>query len=38
MRTGDVFIIPGDVPHSGRSITDCYLIDVWHPTREDYKV
>ncbi|MEQ1903186.1 MAG: cupin domain-containing protein [Pirellulaceae bacterium] len=38
MRAGDVFIIPGDVPHSGRSITDCYLIDVWHPAREDYKV
>jgi quercetin dioxygenase-like cupin family protein len=37
LRAGDVYVIPGDVPHSGRSITDCYLIDVWYPVREDYK-
>ena len=38
MHAGDVLVIPGDVPHSGRSITDCRIIDVWHPTRDDYQV
>jgi hypothetical protein len=22
---------------SGRAITDCRVIDVWHPPREDYR-
>ena len=37
LKAGDVLVIPGDVPHSGRAITDCKIIDVWHPCREDYK-
>jgi quercetin dioxygenase-like cupin family protein len=37
MRAGDVYIIPGNVPHSGRPITDCRIIDVWHPPRDDYR-
>lgn len=37
LSAGDVFVIPGDVPHSGRSRTDCYLIDVWNPPRDDYR-
>ncbi len=37
LQPGDVYVIPGDVPHSGRAITDCRIIDVWHPCREDYK-
>lgn len=37
LRPGDVYVIPGDVPHSGRALTDCRIIDVWHPCREDYK-
>lgn len=37
LRPGDVYVIPGDVPHSGRSITDCRIIDVWHPCRDDYR-
>ncbi len=37
MRPGDVFVIPGDVPHSGRPITHCRIIDVWHPARDDYR-
>lgn len=38
MKAGDVLVIPGGVPHSGVAITDCKLIDVWHPVREDYQV
>ncbi len=33
----DVAVIPSDVPHSGRAITDCRMIDAFHPVREDYR-
>lgn len=38
LRPGDIVVIPGNVPHSGRSITDCKIIDIWHPCRDDYQV
>ena len=38
LRPGDIVVIPGDVRHAGRSITDCKIIDIWHPRREDYQV
>ena len=34
---GSVVTIPGNVPHSGRAITACRLVDVFHPAREDYR-
>ena len=34
---GQVAVIPGDVPHSGRAITACRLLDAFQPTREDYR-
>ena len=37
LTPGDVVVIPGDVPHAGRSITDCRIIDMWHPRRDDYQ-
>jgi quercetin dioxygenase-like cupin family protein len=36
LHPGDVLVIPGNMPHSGKAITDCKIIDVWHPRREDY--
>jgi quercetin dioxygenase-like cupin family protein len=30
-------IIPPNVPHSGSAITDCRIIDTFHPVREDYR-
>ncbi len=38
MQAGDVLVIPGNVPHSGRSLTACQIIDIWHPRREDYQL
>ncbi|MFN0275167.1 MAG: cupin domain-containing protein [Chitinophagales bacterium] len=34
---GNVALIPGLVPHKAKAITDCKIIDVFHPVREDYK-
>jgi quercetin dioxygenase-like cupin family protein len=36
LRAGDLFIIPSNTVHSGKSITDCDIIDVFNPVREDY--
>ncbi len=33
---GTVAVISPDVPHSGKAITRCRIIDVFHPVREDY--
>jgi quercetin dioxygenase-like cupin family protein len=37
MTAGTIVIIPSNVRHSGRAITDCRLLDVFDPVREDYK-
>ena len=34
---GDLVIIPPNVPHSGRALTPCKLMDVFSPTREEYR-
>ncbi|MCA1585895.1 MAG: cupin domain-containing protein [Acidobacteria bacterium] len=37
LTRGVVFVIPPDVPHSGRAITACQVLDLFAPVREDYK-
>ena len=37
MRPGDIALIPPDLPHSGKSISACLIVDVFHPVREDFK-
>jgi quercetin dioxygenase-like cupin family protein len=32
-----VYIIPPHASHGGRAITDCRIIDVFYPVRDDYK-
>jgi len=37
IRPGSVVIIPSDAVHSGRAITNCRLVEVFYPIREDYR-
>lgn len=37
LRPGSVVVIPSNAKHSGRAITDCRIMDAFHPVREDYK-
>ena len=37
LEAGDVYAIPSNAPHSGRALTTCRILDVFHPVREDFK-
>ena len=37
LRPGNIAVIPSDVLHSAKAITDCEITDVFYPIREDYK-
>ena len=37
LSSGDVFAIPANIRHSGHAITDCRVMDVFCPVREDYR-
>ena len=37
LTAGMVGVIPSQVPHMAKALTDCRLIDVFSPVREDYR-
>jgi unsaturated pyranuronate lyase len=37
LQPGRVLYIPPHVMHSGRALTACRVLDVFHPVREDYR-
>jgi quercetin dioxygenase-like cupin family protein len=37
VTTGQTFVIPPNVPHAGRALTACRVLDVFAPARDDYR-
>ena len=37
LSEGSIVVIPSNATHSGKPITKCHIIDVFHPVREDYR-
>lgn len=37
MQAGMVARVPGNVPHSARAISDCRVINIFYPVREDFE-
>lgn len=37
LRKGDVVVLHSNVPHSGRALTDCEILDVFSPVREMFQ-
>ena len=37
LQPGESYAIPSNVPHSGRAITACRILDVFSPVREDFR-
>ena len=38
LTTGNAAVIPSSIKHSGIAVTDCKLLDVFCPVREDYRI
>lgn len=38
LKSGELVIVPSNVKHHGKAITDCYIVDVFYPVREDYRI
>ena len=38
LHPGIVALIPSKAPHGGRAVSDCRILDVFHPVREDYRI
>ena len=36
LEPGSVFVIPPNAVHAGKALTDCRILDVFSPVREDY--
>ncbi len=37
LSAGMYYVIPSNVPHGAVAVTDCKVIDVFNPVREDYR-
>ena len=37
LEKGEVLVIPSNAPHKGLAISDCRVLDVFNPIREDFR-
>ncbi|MGM5469623.1 cupin domain-containing protein [Flavobacteriaceae bacterium LMO-SS05] len=37
LEPGIITLIPSNIVHSARALTDCKVVDIFSPVREDYK-
>jgi quercetin dioxygenase-like cupin family protein len=37
LAPGLMAVVPSNLPHGGRALTDCQLLDTFSPVREDYR-
>lgn len=37
MQAGMVARVPGNTPHSARAVSDCRVINIFYPVRDDFK-
>jgi quercetin dioxygenase-like cupin family protein len=37
LTPGKVFVLPSNMPHGGKALTPCRILDVFHPVREDLR-
>lgn len=37
VKAGESLEIPSNVPHSGKALTKCLILDVFQPVREDFR-
>jgi quercetin dioxygenase-like cupin family protein len=37
MESGMAAVIPSNIPHTAKALTDCYVIDVFYPLRKEYQ-
>jgi quercetin dioxygenase-like cupin family protein len=37
LEAGMVAVISPNVRHAGKAVTECHIIDVFHPVREDFR-
>jgi quercetin dioxygenase-like cupin family protein len=37
LELGIITLIPSNIVHSARALTDCKVVDIFSPVREDYK-
>lgn len=37
VKTGESFLVPGDVPHQASAVEDSEVLDVFTPSRKDYE-
>ena len=37
ISTEEIVVIPSDVPHEGKALSECIVFDIFTPVREDYR-